>query len=51
MSTWKAKIETAFYYNTTAYEHEDGEAQINENGGMVVSYKGEDGVFFTIYRC
>lgn len=41
MPTWKAKMETAFYDDTPAYEHEDCEARIEDSGDIVVSYEGE----------
>lgn len=48
MPTRNAKMETAFYDNTPAYENEDCEVRIEDNGDIVVSYEDDDG--YTLYQ-
>ncbi len=48
MPTCKAKMATAFYDDTPAYEHDDCEVRIENSGDIIVSYEGEDG--YTIYQ-
>ncbi len=48
MTTWKAKMETTFYDDTSALKHENCEVRIEESGDIVVSYEDDDG--YTVYQ-